>query len=515
MYRPSPLLQLTAALVALTLGLLLASELLLGALPGRADAERRERARVAQALAVQVTELVRRGEGPLLQSTLQSLAARIEGVVSVAVRRNGPPEGSLVAESGAHAQHWSAGGEGDRLTVPLAAEGRPWGAVEVVFAADRRFVLQRWWDEPMVRLMAFFTLAGALAYGLYLRRALLHLDPASVIPERVQHAFDAMAEGVVVLDLKGRVLLANRAFRGLHPQAAEVGTGQVLSNLPWMGAGLSSQSAQHPWNRMLASGAQTSGDALTVGQDIGCERRLVVNCAPISDAGGALRGALVTFDDLTELHHANVRLQQAMADVTAANEEVQRKNEELLRLATRDPLTGCLNRRALYEALGPMHASARRDGTPLGCLVLDIDHFKRVNDTHGHGIGDRVIQEVARKLLDSARATDLVCRYGGEEFVVVAPGLAPAEMQSFAERVRARIEADCGRAVREVPGLVVTASLGCDPHGERTAGPQAMIEGADQALYRAKRGGRNRVALACAPEDQALLPAEAGAGPGG
>jgi diguanylate cyclase (GGDEF)-like protein len=151
--------------------------------------------------------------------------------------------------------------------------------------------------------------------------------------------------------------------------------------------------------------------------------------------------------------------------------------------------------RALFEALGPMFAEAARNGSPLGCLVLDIDHFKSVNDTHGHGIGDRVIQEVARRLHDSARTLDLVCRYGGEEFCVIVPGVQPAELAAIAERMRACIEADSGAGVREVGGLRVTVSIGCDSAGQLAPSVEAMIDRADQALYAAKRGGRNRVAV--------------------
>ncbi len=488
----SPLMQLTSALVLLTLTLVMMADLFLGAMPAQSELRQREHQRLAQALAVQVSELLRSDDRGTIEATLHGVARRVEGVHSLGVRR---ADGELVAQSGRHVEFWRGGAQPHQLSIALAANGQRWGAVEVAFEPDTRGTLARWVAEPSVRLLAFMALTCTLAYGLYMRRALQHLDPASVIPDRVQHAFDVMAEGVAVLDVKGRVLLLNRAFRGLHPDAEAVRTGQPLSMLPWLGAGLPADPARHPWNRAMGARTNTSGDALEIGRDVGRPRHLVVNCAPITDTGGAVRGCLATFDDLTALHHANAALQLAMAEVSAAKEEVQLKNAELQRLATRDPLTGCLNRRALFETLDPMFAAAAAAGTPLACLVLDIDHFKSVNDTHGHGIGDRVIQEVARKLQDSARATDLVCRYGGEEFCVIVPGLPLAEVQAFAERLRARIEAECGPGVREVLGLRVTASIGCDAASQAAPSAQAMIDRADQALYAAKRGGRNRVAL--------------------
>ncbi len=152
--------------------------------------------------------------------------------------------------------------------------------------------------------------------------------------------------------------------------------------------------------------------------------------------------------------------------------------------------------------------AARASGESLSCLVLDIDHFKKVNDSHGHGIGDRVIQETARKLEESARAGDLVCRYGGEEFVMVLPGLDAAAALRVAERVRATVEAECGATVREVPGLRVTISLGVATLGTRTALATQLVDAADQALYQAKRGGRNRAVLA---EQKAAVAAPAAA----
>ena len=162
-----------------------------------------------------------------------------------------------------------------------------------------------------------------------------------------------------------------------------------------------------------------------------------------------------------------------------------------------------LNRRAFHAALNEMLASSRASGEALSCVMVDIDHFKSVNDTHGHAIGDRVIQEVAKKLVASARASDLVCRYGGEEFCVVLHGSTLAAAQEFGERVRRRIEAECGMAVREVPGMRVTASLGLAVLSDAQTPAPKLIDQADQALYRAKRGGRNRVcAYATASESE-------------
>lgn len=502
MKRISPLGKLTLSLVLMMVSLVLMANLFLSAVPAGGQSERQSRQQVATALAAQLTVLLPRDDPALVRQSLLVANRQVDGLRSVAVRRSA---GELVAESGGHAQHWRSVAEplAHQFSVPLATAGGHWGQVELAFEPDPRPVLWRWADQPIVHLLGFVAVAGVLVFGLYLRRALQHLDPSSVVPDRVQRAFDVMSDGVAVLDARGRVMLVNRAFQGLHPQAATVRPGQTLASLPWLASGLKAFSDGPPWTRAISQRAPTGDDLMQIGQDTDQPRQLVISAAPITDARGTVRGCLATFDDVTELHRANTALRQAMQESSAAREEVQRKNIELERLATRDPMTGALNRRALYERLNPLFERARQEGSPIGCLVLDIDHFKSVNDTHGHSIGDRVIQEVARKMTECARATDLVCRYGGEEFVMVAVGLSRERMLELAEEVRQRIERECGPGVREVPGMRVTASIGCQPAGLSAANPQSMIDQADQALYIAKRGGRNRVVSADTAE-QAL-----------
>ena len=162
---------------------------------------------------------------------------------------------------------------------------------------------------------------------------------------------------------------------------------------------------------------------------------------------------------------------------------------ELLRrlehLSLSDPLTGLGNRRAFDEALAEELARARRNGTPLGLVMLDVDHFKRFNDRHGHQAGDDVLVAVARVLGDVARAEDRACRVGGEEFAVLLPGADEAAAAAVAERIRAGVAA----APAAEP---ITVSLGvAATRGEHDAA--ALFAQADERLYAAKQAGRNRV----------------------
>lgn len=166
----------------------------------------------------------------------------------------------------------------------------------------------------------------------------------------------------------------------------------------------------------------------------------------------------------------------------------------LCELSSRDPLTGLANRRQFEMAVAREVDRVARTGEPAMVLMIDIDHFKRVNDTHGHPAGDQVIKAVALVLQDCIRPMDTVARFGGEEFAMVLPNCAPGFGQTVAERVRLKIQR---LAVPVAPGkeISVTVSIGgaFAPQWVRSSAP-LWLERADQQLYRAKAGGRN---LAC------------------
>lgn len=169
--------------------------------------------------------------------------------------------------------------------------------------------------------------------------------------------------------------------------------------------------------------------------------------------------------------------------------------DALVDLSSRDPLTGLANRRSFEVAIGREIDRVARSGEPALLLVLDIDHFKRVNDAHGHGAGDLVIQSVSSTLLECVRPMDLVARTGGEEFAIVLPNCAPAFGEAVAERIRRRV-ALLPVAIGTDTPLRVTVSVGgaFAPQWVRSAAPLWM-ERADQQLYRAKAQGRNLVCL--------------------
>ena len=161
-------------------------------------------------------------------------------------------------------------------------------------------------------------------------------------------------------------------------------------------------------------------------------------------------------------------------------------------LADTDPLTGAYNRRTFGELAERELSRARRGRTPVSLLSLDLDRFKRVNDTYGHAAGDEVLASVAALVRSCLRKEDLLARYGGEEFVVLLPGVGQPAAAALAERIRTGLERACVRAGDH--DVRITASIGvATERGESMPALDAMLRGADAALYAAKREGRNRV----------------------
>jgi two-component system cell cycle response regulator len=167
-------------------------------------------------------------------------------------------------------------------------------------------------------------------------------------------------------------------------------------------------------------------------------------------------------------------------------------------MAMTDQLTGLYNRRYMARHLETLLPSLVGAGKTLAFLIIDVDHFKRVNDTYGHDVGDEILREFARRISANVRGIDLACRFGGEEFVVIMPDTDAAVAWSVAERLRASVECAAFPISRAPGGLNITVSIGVagseGPHD--TA--DALLRRADQALYRAKHTGRNRVVAAAA-----------------
>lgn len=207
---------------------------------------------------------------------------------------------------------------------------------------------------------------------------------------------------------------------------------------------------------------------------------LVLACA---EPPAAIRGE-------PEHGDAQRRLAITVAGHVALNLLNLRMRESLRRQVIRDPLTDLYNRRFMEEALDREMRRARRQRGPLGVVILDIDHFKHLNDTEGHPAGDAVLRHLGKLLLRRVRGEDIVCRYGGEEFVLILPDTTLEGCYQLAEELRQAVES------LRVSHFAVTASFGVAAFPDHGRTPQALVHAADEALYEAKAAGRNRVTVA-------------------
>lgn len=174
-----------------------------------------------------------------------------------------------------------------------------------------------------------------------------------------------------------------------------------------------------------------------------------------------------------------------------AGSRIVELERRLLRLADLDPLTGLSTRRAFFRVVAEEWRRAKRYRHPLSCVMIDIDYFKRVNDLHGHAVGDAVLKAVAELLQSECRSTDLLCRYGGEEFCVMLPETRDEDAAAWSERIRQRLSAT-GFAAGS-GSLPIACSFGVAQHHDDIGTCEELIDQADQALLCAKRSGRDRV----------------------
>jgi diguanylate cyclase (GGDEF)-like protein len=163
--------------------------------------------------------------------------------------------------------------------------------------------------------------------------------------------------------------------------------------------------------------------------------------------------------------------------------------EKLRNQALRDPLTGLYNRRYMEDSLQRFVRLAERENREISLLMIDLDHFKRLNDEHGHAFGDQVLRDSAMALLSSLRETDIVCRYGGEELVVILPDCPFERAIDKAENLRLKIE-----ELSKTHGAEISASFGVSSLPHTAASVPDLLASADAALYKAKQAGRNQVA---------------------
>jgi len=494
----APDIRISLGLVLFTMTLLMGVDML-GVLPDPNKAVLNLRKKTCESLAVYASLAVQKEDLRAIQTTLDVLKQRNEDILSAALRKK---SGTVVAKVGDHELNWNNGNNesstATNVQVPIIKGDARWGTFEVSFKAAYANLLEELWDKPVVKLLVLIVPFAFLGYYLLMKKTLRHLDPSAVVPERVKVALDSLVEGVVLMDHQERIVLANKAFEKTVGDFKGSLMGQKTSDLNWTLAKSREHAQNFPWQQAMREGASQAAIPLTLRNGDGNARTFMVNGAPILDAAGKMRGALATFDDVTLIEQQNTELQDMLNALEKSRDEIRRQNQELQVLATQDPLTRCLNRRAFFERFEAEFNRSQRYGHSLSCIMVDIDHFKSINDKHGHPVGDKVLQQVGNILHECVRVSDLVCRYGGEEFCILLPETNTQGGLHTAERIRRTI------ASKSIFGIAVTVSLGLSSFDSEPANPSELLNRADKALYAAKRRGRDRVV--CYSEEISCLP---------
>jgi len=448
------------------------------------------RQKLCESLAVQFSLAIQSEHINRMQPVMLLLVERNEDVLSIALRADNR---ALIVSAGDHPAFWKTkSGEPSTLSnvqVPIFREKKQWATMEISFSPLGQSGVFAFFKNSFWGLIAFVILFGFPLYWVFMKKTLRALDPSAVIPARVKAAFDVFEEGVLLMDEKEQIIMTNVSFAAKIGRSSSSLIGLHGSELPWVGFSSKEEQEELPWMQVLHDNRSRIGISLSIKTPSGEVLKFVVNASPILDKHGEQRGVLVTCDDVTELEEKNLMLHGMVTDLQRNQVEIQDKNVELEFLASHDPMTKLLNRRAFNRRFEEMFRRSIEDGTELSCIMTDIDHFKLVNDNHGHAVGDKVIIAVAKILQVHARKTDIVGRYGGEEFCVVFPGMVVEKAAEVAEQIRLAIKKDISA------GVPVTNSFGVASLLMEANSAQELLDQADKALYIAKESGRNRVII--------------------
>jgi diguanylate cyclase (GGDEF)-like protein/PAS domain S-box-containing protein len=315
--------------------------------------------------------------------------------------------------------------------------------------------------------------------GVIFAFAVLRTHFMDLIPVARSYLIETMRDGVLVLDGQNRIVDINPAMETFIEGKASLYMGKNAFEVlkPWME------------KTGLVQDEKEIRSELTV--PLNPSLSLDLRVTPLYDRNQVLSGRLMVFRDITErkqverkLRHANYKLQGQLIEIGLLQSKLREQ-------AIRDSLTNLFNRRYLEETLDRELSRAARENYPVCVIMIDLDHFKRVNDTYGHEAGDLVLRAIADVLSEQSRRGDFACRYGGEEFVITMPNITMDVAYSRAEALRQAL--NLLSVPYEYYSLSVTISMGiaCFPENGQTR--EAILRAADRALYAAKEAGRDHI----------------------
>ncbi|MEM9948400.1 MAG: histidine kinase N-terminal 7TM domain-containing protein [Cyanobacteria bacterium P01_D01_bin.36] len=321
-----------------------------------------------------------------------------------------------------------------------------------------------------------FLLTGLIYFG-----SLFSVRLFDLLPVARDTLIERMNDGVLVINHEYRILDINPAARRFTTDSASC-TGKKIEQV------LSS------WQDLINLCYLADDSSTHIIERPETPRYIEMRVTYLHDRHNKVTGKLIVLRDITENHQNQLQIQQVNSELTFQLTKVQKLRDQLKEQAIRDSLTGLFNRRYFEETLPAELTKAERAGTSLSIVLMDIDYFKKVNDTYGHLAGDLALRTFAKFLQQRIRKSDIACRYGGEEFILAMPGISIEEAYQRAENIRL--------ALKEITiefdgvGFGITTSMGLDAFPNFSGAQEEMLKRIDQALYVAKANGRDRIEVA-------------------
>ena len=316
--RPSTRVFVSLGLSSLTASVLLLA-MCLGLVPDRISAIRAGRAALAESVAVSSSALIGQSDNVRTQAILEFLTRRNPDLESIAVRS---ADGTVFAQEGDHAQWRDLPGSysvDSQVVVPIMAGQRPWGQVELRFKPLGAVGWGAYLTEPRVKLTGFMAFVAFVAFYFYLGRALRQLDPSQAIPARVRRALDTLAEGLLIIDPKGYIVLANQGFASVVGRSADELMGREIASFRWTSRdGAPLKPADFPWAAVQRAGQAQCNARVCLADHQGRVRSFIVNASPVGE-GDKAGAALISLDDVTELQEKEIELSTARDQAEAAN----------------------------------------------------------------------------------------------------------------------------------------------------------------------------------------------------
>jgi len=330
---------------------------------------------LAESLAVQYSALAERDQIETVKFAMNTLAKRIPDILSLALLQK---NGAVVAQVGDHAQVWvqPPGDEStlEFLQVPIFSGDQQWGVMQVAFRQANVSGLHWFLTDPWIRFLAFVSVSGFIGYLFFMKRTLRQLDPSGIIPTRVKSALDALTQGVVMIDTRDFIVLANETFCQAVGKPVTSLIGTDLSSLAWRSTTPSATVSVHPWTEAIMDKQPQADRSLLLGLSDGDTRKFIVNTVPLMDDVSTVRGALVSFHDVTELDRANYQLKEANSELELSRVHILEKNQELeatnttLQVEMNERIKAQAEREALHQQL--VQASRRAGMADVASSVL-------------------------------------------------------------------------------------------------------------------------------------------------